>query len=113
MACRIFVINETNNNNNNNGLMRTVVANVCQKAKANNKRKKNTIQERSRSRSRSMQQQQRQQHHHQGGNKLFAKIEQFPSDSTLRIGIGTAVIGIGDIKNKVRAPSSIRQTHNE
>lgn len=108
MACRIFVINETNNNNNNNGLMRTVVANVCQKAKANNKRKKNTIQERSRSRSRSMQ-----QHRHQGGNKLFAKIEQFPSDSTLRIGIGTAVIGIGDIKNKVRAPSSIRQTHNE
>lgn len=108
MACRIFVINETNNNNNNNGLMRTVVANVCQKAKANNKRKKNTIQERSRSRSRSMQ-----QHSHQGGNKLFAKIEQFPSDSTLRIGIGTAVIGIGDIKNKVRAPSSIRQTHNE
>lgn len=106
MACRIFVINESNNNNNNNGLMRTVVANVCQKAKANNKRKKNTIQERSRSRS-------MQQHHHQGGNKLFAKIEQFPSDSTLRIGIGTAVIGIGDIKNKVRAPSSIRQTHNE
>lgn len=110
MACRIFVINETNKNNNNNGLMRTVVANVCQKAKANNKRKKNTIQERSRSRS---MQQQQQQHHHQGGNKLFAKIEQFPSDFTLRIGIGTAVIGIGDIKNKVRAPSSIRQTHNE
>lgn len=76
------------NENNNNGLMRTVVADVCQKTKQKKKRKEG---------SHSMQQQQHQQ---ANSNKLFAKIEQLVS----------AALRVGCIKNKVRAPCQKKRT---
>lgn len=99
MACRIFVINETNNNN---GLMRTVVANVCQKANEHNMIEKKTQYQKEAAACNSNSNNNIK--NNKGATNYLLKLSNFLV--ILRyvcIGrIGTA-IGIGDIKNKVRA----------
>lgn len=105
MACRIFVINETNNNN---GLMRTVVANVCQKANEHNKVEEKRQYQKEAAACNSI-------NINKGATNYLLKLSNFLVILRYDVCIGRigTVIGIGDIKNKVRAPSSIRRaTHN-